>query len=207
MGREIKRVALDFDWPMDVSWKGYHNPYSAVQCKQCGGSGLNVATKKLSDEWYHHLRIDGKDGWQHHLVQEEVDALVDAGRLHDLTHIFIPGEGWRPRPDGGVPTVQEVNDWSRRGFGHDSVNQWICVETRAKQRPLLVRRQIRTTSRRLAARRAADWRRLAGLGDRVRRKPNNPGIRNRRGFNPPPCHPRRWLGPKARRRRLGRASR
>jgi hypothetical protein len=27
MGREIKRVAVDFDWPLDKEWDGYVNPY------------------------------------------------------------------------------------------------------------------------------------------------------------------------------------
>lgn len=27
MGREIKRVPLDFDWPIDEVWKGYLNPH------------------------------------------------------------------------------------------------------------------------------------------------------------------------------------
>jgi hypothetical protein len=42
MGREIKRVALDFEWPLGVMiWLGYHNPYRGLECKACGGSGLN----------------------------------------------------------------------------------------------------------------------------------------------------------------------
>lgn len=131
MGREIKRVALDFDWPLDISWKGYHNPYSPVQCKPCDHSGLNDATKKLSDDWYTHLRTDGREGWSRHLEQADVDALVAADRLYDLTHIW---EGkWIRREDGHVPTAEEVNEWARYGMGHDSINQWICVEARAKR--------------------------------------------------------------------------
>ena len=32
MGRELKRVALDFDWPLNKVWSGYINPHY----KQCG---------------------------------------------------------------------------------------------------------------------------------------------------------------------------
>ena len=45
--RTVKRVPLDFDWPLDTIWKGYLNPYSPTECLQCKGSGLNPETKKL----------------------------------------------------------------------------------------------------------------------------------------------------------------
>jgi hypothetical protein len=31
------------------------------------------------------------------------------------------------------PSAEEVNLWSRRGFGHDALNQWICVKAKAKR--------------------------------------------------------------------------
>jgi hypothetical protein len=34
MGREIKRVALDFDWPLDEIWHGYLNPHYA-ESREC----------------------------------------------------------------------------------------------------------------------------------------------------------------------------
>lgn len=30
------------------------------------------------------------------------------------------------------PTAAAVNEWNIKGFGHDSINRWICVEARAK---------------------------------------------------------------------------
>lgn len=47
MGRELKRVALDFDWPLNKVWKGYINPYYE-ECKYCEGSGSSIAGKRLS---------------------------------------------------------------------------------------------------------------------------------------------------------------
>lgn len=52
MGRELKRVPLDFNWPIDQLWKGFINPYRYQVCKSCGETGLNPATKKLNDDWY-----------------------------------------------------------------------------------------------------------------------------------------------------------
>jgi len=40
MSREIKRVPLDFDWPTDVTWKGYVRPPSGmVFCPNCKVAG------------------------------------------------------------------------------------------------------------------------------------------------------------------------
>lgn len=37
MGRELKRVSLDFAWPLKKVWAGYLNPYAAFQidCTEC----------------------------------------------------------------------------------------------------------------------------------------------------------------------------
>jgi hypothetical protein len=124
MGREIKRVALDFDWPLDEIWHGYLNPHYAEsrECPFCKGSKQNPATKQISDDWYDFENTGRK--WRHNITQDEVDALIASRRLWDFT-----------REDPTYrPTAAEVNAWSvRAGFGHDSINQWICVETRAKR--------------------------------------------------------------------------
>jgi len=147
MSRELKRVPLDFNWPLNIIWKGYLSPYRSIDCKLCGGSGYNPETKKLSDDWYTHSRKDGKEGWQYHLEQEDVQALIDADRLWDFTRVPINeeqkriveekikkgGNSWLPFNNGYIPTAKEVNEWARACFGHDSSNQWTCVKARAKR--------------------------------------------------------------------------
>lgn len=147
MGRELKRVPLGFDWPVNTVWKGYQNPYSPTECKKCNGSGLNKETKKLSDDWYSHLREDGREGWGYHLEQEDVQALVDEGRLWDFTRrpineeqveivkkkIADGGNSWLPFDNGYIPTAEEVNEWAKDGMGHDSINRWICTKARAER--------------------------------------------------------------------------
>jgi len=148
--RELRRVPLDFDWPLNQVWKGYINPYKSMECKSCMGSGLNSATKKLDDDWYTHSRTDGQEGWQYHLEQEDVQALIDAGRLMDFTHVPINdeqieivkkkildgGNSRLPFNNGYIPTAEEVNIWARekgKGIKHDSTNRYICVKSRAER--------------------------------------------------------------------------
>ncbi len=147
MGREMKKVPIDFNWPLNKVWKGYINPFTSTSCAACEGSGLNPATKKLSDDWYTHLRTDGQEGWQHHLDKDDVRALLRADRLWDFTRVPLTekqretvrrkvargGNSWLPKSNGYIPTADEVNAWSRRFFGHDSINQMICVKAKAKR--------------------------------------------------------------------------
>jgi len=150
VNRELRRVPLDFSWPLDQVWKGYINPYRSMECKTCAGSGLNPATKKLDDDWYTHYRTDGQEGWMYHLEQEDVQALIDAGRLMDFTRVPINeeqrkiveekiangGNRWLPFNNGYIPTAEEVNTWAREignGIKHDSTNRYICVKSRAER--------------------------------------------------------------------------
>jgi len=59
MGRELKRVALDFDWPLNKIWKGYVNPYYK-ECESCKGSGNTLAYQRLC-ELVELLLLSGSD--------------------------------------------------------------------------------------------------------------------------------------------------
>lgn len=61
MGREIKRVAVDFEWPMSKTWKGFINPHydgHCIKCAACDGSGSSPGAKRLHDLWYGHIPFD-----------------------------------------------------------------------------------------------------------------------------------------------------
>src|SRR6056297_1275866 len=86
MGREIKRVALDFDYPINkMIWKGYHNPYRGLKCEACDGSGWGPQAKRIYDDWYGFERPESR--WCNSITQDEVQALLDAGRLMDFTRV------------------------------------------------------------------------------------------------------------------------
>ena len=146
MGKSLKRVPMDFKYPLNQTWKGYINPYKSIECKACNGSGFNEATMKLNKEWYTYSD-NGKiiEGWQYNLEQDEVQALLNANRLWDFTRVAINneqkeiikqkikegGNSWLPFNNGYIPTANEVNVWAKIGFGHDTTNRIICVKTRA----------------------------------------------------------------------------
>lgn len=66
--------------------------------------------------------------WCHHLNQDDVDALIAAGRLYDFTHTWAKGDGWKPIEPTPVVTAEQVNRWSLGGLSHDSINCWTVVK-------------------------------------------------------------------------------
>jgi hypothetical protein len=134
MGRKLMRVPMGFNWPLGKIWKGYINPYCGKECPTCGGHGQNEATHKIDEEWYsfdnpNYIWLDSKhtrryndNAHCYHLTQTEVDALLAHNRLWDLKEKL-----------GRNPTVDEVNKWAIHSLGHDGINQWICVDARAKE--------------------------------------------------------------------------
>lgn len=62
MGRELRRVPLDFDWPIDETWEGFLNPlYVAKKCAACDGTGLSPAGKRCRDLWYGYAPFKPED--------------------------------------------------------------------------------------------------------------------------------------------------
>lgn len=53
MGREVRRVALDFDWPVGKTWVGFLNPYpGSGPCHHCDSTGYSPTAERLADQWY-----------------------------------------------------------------------------------------------------------------------------------------------------------
>lgn len=108
-------------------------------CEACDRTGLNPESQKVQDDFYALDLPHGSPAWRmtrwcDRITQDEVQALVDAGRLKDFTHTFIAGRGWVLKSGNPVPSSEEVNAWEAgRGMGHDAINRWILVETRCKR--------------------------------------------------------------------------
>jgi hypothetical protein len=60
MGREIKRVPIEFDWPLEKIWTGYIRPerLHEKQCAACEGSGYSPQAKHLHERWYGYVPFD-----------------------------------------------------------------------------------------------------------------------------------------------------
>jgi len=152
MGRLLKRVPLNFNWPIKQIWKGYINPYyNPIECNNCNGSGYSKEYKELANIWYgwdnpEYIEIGNgksfnKNAWNHNLTQEDVNALLKENRLWDFVRVPLNKKqkkncfenGWTKKNNGYKPTANEVNEWSRQGMGHDSLNAWICIKARLKR--------------------------------------------------------------------------
>jgi hypothetical protein len=59
MGRQIKRVAADFNWPLEKVWRGYINPFyeHSHQCPDCE-IGYSPMAQRFYDEWYGKVEFD-----------------------------------------------------------------------------------------------------------------------------------------------------
>ena len=132
------------DWDLNLIADYYftiRHDSENCDCEQ----GYNPATSELAKTYYpdYGPTADGwgivREGWHDKITQDEVQALVDAGRLMDWTHTCneVPGEGWKRREDGYIPTAEEVNEaQNAKGQGlrsHDCINRHILIETRAKR--------------------------------------------------------------------------
>ena len=158
MGRELKRVPLDFEWETNKVWCGYVNPFKIHVCKECNGTGNSKEYKELMKIWYgkdeewveNPYREDlkyRKNAWKNNLTQEDVNVLLENGRLWDFTRVPLNdeqkeivrkkiedgGNSWLPFNNGYIPTADEVNIWNLKGAGHDSVNAMVCICARLER--------------------------------------------------------------------------
>lgn len=163
MGREIKRVPIEFNWPKDAVWGGYLNPYykQCIDCPECNGRGSSKEYKALEDLWYGYLEFNPENNGSEsfpvdhpYIValakrnteacglaspmqeQRRLQSLFNARWMHHLNQHEVDlllKEGRLWDFKDKKPTAREVNEWSIMGFGHDAINCWIVVKDKAQQ--------------------------------------------------------------------------
>lgn len=103
MGREVKRVPMDFDWPLEKTWEGFLNPHYE-QCPDC--SCGNTESSRALEHLVHLILIAGADSLKGNLHPWLREAGLDSvgTTLHELT------TGLANRSPGG--------------FGHDACDRW-----------------------------------------------------------------------------------
>ncbi len=91
MGRDLKRVALDFQWPLKKVWEGYLNPHwkKSIKCPHCDGTGDNIESRILYNLAYSHLFYDICK-WIPKCKTEGVNKLaIQEMNKHALTNRFF----------------------------------------------------------------------------------------------------------------------
>jgi len=159
MSREVRRVPLDFDFPVGQTWGGYLQPdtYDFPACPDCtyeelptimdrlfptprSGSGYSPEAYAISQTFYPYM-IGGPMAkhlaWHDKLGQSEVDKLLEENRLRDYVQRYDPKtRTWGPR---GVPvTAAMVNAGQHNGGAgpkgaHDAIDRSILVRFRCDQ--------------------------------------------------------------------------
>jgi hypothetical protein len=109
MSRNLKRVPLDFAWPIDKVWDGYINPHGAKNCASCQGRGATAGGQWL-EAIVQLLMIAGEDSRRR--------------RLHPyLSSLMNRPDVFMPSSDLGELTVglagRDVGP-----FGHDAIDRW-----------------------------------------------------------------------------------
>jgi hypothetical protein len=102
MGREVRRVPLDFDWPLKKVWKGYINPHSK-ECAWCRGRGDTKQAQRF-DEFGRRLII-------------AADASLD--RPED----YVPSPALR-YPEDRDKFAQREPVWHRWSTNHTELPRW-----------------------------------------------------------------------------------
>jgi hypothetical protein len=137
MGREIKRVALNFDWPLEMTWKGFLNPYHSQECKVCDGTGLGHCpvcrgegsiwfsdeVKKLSEEWQSYEPPSG-EGWQIWETVSEGSPITPVFATKDdlVDYLVEKGDLWDQKRRTGGWKRENAEKFVNRGWSPSMVS-------------------------------------------------------------------------------------
>ena len=108
MGRKLRRVPLDFDWPINKTWEGYVNPHYK-KCPDCN-NGSTTARQRLED-LVSLIMLSGSDS----LRGENHPYFLNN---HALYHGDII-----PSPDMSELTIGLAGRQSSFGW-HDAIDKW-----------------------------------------------------------------------------------
>lgn len=121
MGRMLKRVPLNFSWPLKKLWKGYRNPYRykhCAACSLCDQQGLNLET------------LLWRQTWNCEAFFEANRTLALRGRLASREFDFLKEVNYENR-------WEEMNNWRTR-FTQEELDELMTSEesTYARSRRL-----------------------------------------------------------------------
>lgn len=114
MGREIRRVPVDFDCPLGTTWHGYLMPdeLQALNCPDCGGNGLSPRGAALQDRWYGHTPFRPEDNESTPFTPDTPAVRARAERnVANAPEFYGPGE-WAIRKEAARLTALFNGSWS-----------------------------------------------------------------------------------------------
>lgn len=156
MGREVKRVPLDFSWPLRQPWVGYLTPTEFVfpSCTDCAygertSTGYSPEAWAIAGTFYPHMIVHAgawigarehadRLAWHDKISYDEVQNLIAEGRLIEFYKRWDRNlKRWVERRPPSEVTAEEVNADNRGGGGlingHDDINRMILVRFRCKR--------------------------------------------------------------------------
>jgi hypothetical protein len=158
MGREVRRVPVDFDWPLEKIWEGFLNPLGGFPaCPDCSyeqadtlmdklfpnphksGTGLTPAAYAIDQTFYSHQIESAVGNPAHFGRNDRAEQIAWHDKLGQAEVDNLVAEGrlrvWEDGKWISVPrTADEVNAENRRGGlgAHDAINRWILIRFRCK---------------------------------------------------------------------------
>lgn len=114
MSRKLKRVSLDFDWPLNEIWKGYLDP-TYRKCDACDGASYTSARSRLQDL----VRL---------ILLSGADSLSQKNHPYFVNNYPINTRNTIPSIDMAELTTGLAGRSPNRPFGHDSIDAWVATQ-------------------------------------------------------------------------------
>lgn len=136
MGREVKRVKMDFNWPINKTWEGYLNPhYKATKCQACNGEGTTASFKAV-DWLVRILMVGGEDSLKR---PKDFNPKAQSLPTNIPTYPGSPYNRLYPHPylveaginDPGTELHELTTGLAGRDpsfLGHDSCDHWSAMK-------------------------------------------------------------------------------
>lgn len=115
MSREVRRVPVDFNWPLNKPWKGYFSPprLHTDTCPTCDGTGYSDHARTLQDRWYGNVPFDPSETGSEPLTMFTAEVRAFAQRNVDYAP-DLHGTG----PDAVDREAQRLADYWNSAWLH-----------------------------------------------------------------------------------------
>lgn len=117
MSREVRRVPLTFDWPLNKTWQGYLLPerLRLPDCTDCPGDGRSPRARELHNQYWGYAPFHPRDNGSLPFTAAHAVVTAFATRNVDRDPSFYIGRWYRPdMPHADVERQAAINVEARR---------------------------------------------------------------------------------------------